>query len=178
VEWLVYLTAFVGPFVQEDAAVWGAVTAFEHPAMDTMAHGSVIVGCMLAGLIVSDLWKYWIGHFARRHAWAARLAQKPAVAAMGDRMKAKPGLTLLIARFVPGTRIPAYVAAGVFGVPFAVFAGWIVASALAYTFVAWAMVATVGQVAGEHAMVVLAGMAIAGVAMWLIVAWLRRNNAT
>ena len=60
-ETLIYMTAFIGPFVQEDAAILGAVTAFIHPETQTMASGTVILLSMLAGLIISDLWKYWIG---------------------------------------------------------------------------------------------------------------------
>lgn len=173
---LVYLAAFASPFVQEDAAVWGAVTAVEHPAMDSMASGPLILASMLCGLIISDVWKYWIGHFARRSAWAARIAAKPAVGAVGARIKAKPGATLLAARFVPGARIPAYVAAGVFEVPFGLFALWIVVSALAYTAVAWALVATVGSIAGSHAMLVLAAIALTSVLVYLGFAWVGRQT--
>ena len=55
----------------------------------------------------------------------------------------------MIARFVPGTRIPAYLAAGFLGVPFGVFALWIIVSALTYTSVIWGLIVTVGTVAGQ-----------------------------
>jgi membrane protein DedA with SNARE-associated domain len=168
-ELLVYLGAFIGPFVQEDAAIWGAVTAFEHPKMQLMADGRVILAAMLSGLIISDLWKYWIGYFARRHACAAKMAAKPNIEKLSRRIVASPGVTLMAARFVPGTRIPAYIAAGLFKVPFGVFAAWIAISAIAYTGVAWIFVATVGKLAGERAMVVLA-LLIAG-GLLSVIAW-------
>jgi membrane protein DedA with SNARE-associated domain len=124
--------------------------------MDHMADGVLIVIAMLAGLIISDLWKYWLGWAGRTQAWAHRFSEKPAVAQVRAKIVANPGKTLLIARFVPGTRIPAYIAAGFFGVPFGLFAAWIVISALAYTFVAWALIASVGTVAGEKGQLYLA----------------------
>lgn len=155
-DYLIYLSAFIAPFVQEDAAVLGAVTAFAHPGMDHMADGALIVSAMLVGLIISDLWKYWLGWAGRTQNWAHRFSEKPGVAQVRAKIVAHPGKTLLIARFVPGTRIPAYIAAGFFGVPFGLFAAWIVVSALAYTVVAWALIVTVGKVAGEKGQLYLA----------------------
>jgi membrane protein DedA with SNARE-associated domain len=155
-EHLIYLSSFIAPFVQEDAAVIGAVTAFAHPGMDQMADGVLIVSAMLVGLIISDLWKYWLGWAGRTQAWAHRFSEKPGVAHVRAKIVANPGKTLLIARFVPGTRIPAYIAAGFFGVPFWLFATWIVISALAYTFVAWALIVSVGTVAGVKGQLYLA----------------------
>jgi membrane protein DedA with SNARE-associated domain len=155
-DYLIYLSAFIAPFVQEDAAVLGAVTALAHPAMDHMADGNLIVSAMLVGLIISDLWKYWLGWAGRTQNWAHKFSEKPGVVQVRAKIVANPGKTLLVARFVPGTRIPAYIAAGFFGVPFGLFALWIVVSALAYTFVAWALIVTVGTVAGEKGQLYLA----------------------
>lgn len=167
-DYLIYLSAFIAPFVQEDAAVLGAVTALAHPAMDQMANGSLIVSAMLLGLIISDLWKYWLGWAGQTQGWAHRFAEKPGVAQVRAKIVANPGKTLLIARFVPGTRIPAYIAAGFFGVPFGLFAMWIVVSALAYTFVAWALIVTVGTVAGEKGQLYVAISLIAAILLFVI----------
>ncbi|MGA0368946.1 MAG: DedA family protein, partial [Kiritimatiellia bacterium] len=43
------------------------------------------------------------------------------------------GLTILISRFVPGTRLPAYVAAGILGVPCLKFTAYFVLAALIWT---------------------------------------------
>ncbi len=148
-DYLIYLSALIAPFVQEDAAVLAAVTAFAHPGMDHMANGAFIVIAMLVGLVISDLWKYWLGWAGRTQGWAHRFSEKPGVGQIRATILANPGKTLLVARFVPGTRIPAYIAAGFFGVPFGLFTVWIVVSAVTYTFVAWALLLGVGAVAGE-----------------------------
>jgi membrane protein DedA with SNARE-associated domain len=149
-DWLFYISAFVGPFVQEDAAILGATTAFLHPDTRIMANGTLVLGAMFAGLVISDLWKYWLGFGARKHGWTHKIRQQDGVIAIGNKILAHPGKTLLFARFVPGTRIPAYLAAGFFGVPFRVFAFWVVASGAAYVGVAIAVLSSVGAVAGKN----------------------------
>jgi membrane protein DedA with SNARE-associated domain len=148
-DFLIYLTAFIGPFVQEDAAIIGAVTAFLHPMTQTHTSGTLVLTSMFVGLVISDLWKYGIGYAGRRQTWAHTASRVKAVALIGEKIKRHPGKTLLIARFVPGTRIPAYIAAGYFVVPFGIFAVWIIVSGLAYVVVAIMVLSSVGAVAGR-----------------------------
>ena len=176
-EFLIYLTAFIGPFIQEDAAILGAVTAFLHPETNQIASGAVILISMFCGLVMSDLWKYWIGYAGRSQGWAQAIAIKPAVCAIGAKIVAHPGKTLMLARFIPGTRIPAYIGAGFFGIKFGRFAFWIVISALAYVSVAWVVLRTVGEVAGKTGQLYVAGgliVALIGYAGWNVLKARRR----
>jgi membrane protein DedA with SNARE-associated domain len=159
-EMLIYVAAFISPFVQEDAAIIGAMSIFIHPETNTMASGPVVLASMICGLIMSDLWKYWIGYAGRSHTWAQKIAGKRAVGLMGAKIVAHPGTTLLLARFIPGTRIPAYIAAGFFKLAFARFAFWIMVSALAYVGVAWAVLVSVGAIAGKTGQLYVAGALI------------------
>jgi membrane protein DedA with SNARE-associated domain len=152
----IYLAAFVGPFVQEDAAIIGAVTAFLHPDMNKVVSGPLVLSAMVCGLIMSDLWKYWIGWAGQRQAWARKIADKPSVLLIGEKIKQNPGKTLLLARFIPGTRIPAYIAAGFVGVPFLRYAFWIVTSALAYVAAACALLSGVSAAIGSRGQIILA----------------------
>jgi membrane protein DedA with SNARE-associated domain len=151
----IYLLAFVGPFVQEDAAIIAAATAFLHPETLRMASAPLLLVSMFVGLVVSDLWKYWIGWAGRQNTWAAKMAQKPAVHAAKAEILKHTGKALMIARFVPGTRIPAYIASGYFGVPFHRFAFWVVVSAGAYVGVAITLLASVGAVAGQRGLILV-----------------------
>jgi membrane protein DedA with SNARE-associated domain len=164
--WPFYLTAFLGPFVQEDTAIIAAVTAFLHPDMDQKVHGGALLCAMFIGLVVSDLWKYWIGYGARRGQWATNFAKKQQVLAIGDKIVRHPGKTLIFVRFVPGTRIPAYIAAGFFGVPFGAFAFWIVASGLAYVGLALGVLASVGVVAGKTGQLYVACALVVGLLIY------------
>jgi membrane protein DedA with SNARE-associated domain len=175
---LIYLTAFLGPFVQEDAAILGAVTAFLHPETNKMASGLVILTAMFCGLVISDLWKYWIGYAGRTQGWAQTMAKKRAVGLVGDKIVSHPGKTLMLARFIPGTRIPTYVAAGFFGVDFRRFAFWIVVSALAYVGVAWALLNSVGLVAGKTGQVYLTSVLIVCLGVYALLSFLRGRGRT
>jgi membrane protein DedA with SNARE-associated domain len=176
--WLLYLTAFISPFVQEDAAIIGAATAFLQPETQKMASGPLVLVAMFVGLVISDLWKYWIGFAGRSQAWAQKTAKKKGVAAIGGKIVDHPGKTLLFARFVPGTRIPAYIASGFFGVPFGIFALWIVVSGLAYVAVAVAVLSSVGAVAGKTGQLIVAIALMVGLIGYALVAYLKSRATT
>jgi membrane protein DedA with SNARE-associated domain len=176
--WLIYLTAFIGPFVQEDTAIIGAATAFLHPDAQAMASGPLILVAMFVGLVISDLWKYSIGYVGRSQNWAKKAATKRTVVAIGSKIVEHPGKTLLIARFIPGTRVAAYIAAGFFGVPFSVFAFWIVVSGLAYVALAIGLLASVGAVAGKTGQLYVAGGLVLGLLIYALVGFWKGRKKT
>ena len=67
--WLLYLGLFIGPFVQEHAAVIGAASL----SLSESNHWISIFCFILAGLIASDSWKYWLGWAAQLHKWAKKM---------------------------------------------------------------------------------------------------------
>jgi membrane protein DedA with SNARE-associated domain len=135
----VYAAVFLGPFVQEDAAVLGGATA----AM-TSPHPELVLGLLFLGLMVSDTWKYVAGRMAGRWRYVARLAEGPRAAKVGEVIRNRLGLALLTARFVPGTRIPLYVLAGLNKAPVAKFLIVLALSALAYISIATGLVWLIG----------------------------------
>lgn len=145
--WAVYAGLFFAPFVQEDAAVIGAAGA-SAMGLATPA-GAYLVA--LAGLTVSDLWKYWAGRYAATHGWAQRLIAKPGVCAAKERVLRHLAKTMFAARFIPGTRIPLYLAAGAFGAPFWPFLAYIVLSAALYVGLVFALVKGLGALVGREA---------------------------
>ena len=108
-----YLALFLAPFLQEDAAVIGSASAASVHEGD--AAGIFVIS--LLGLIVSDGWKYWAGYYAQSWPPAARWANDSKVSALKEGVLKRLGLALLGARFIPGTRIPLYLACGVFRAP-------------------------------------------------------------
>jgi membrane protein DedA with SNARE-associated domain len=173
-----YIAAFISPFVQEDAAIIGAVTAFLHPETQNMASGPLVLASMFVGLVISDLWKYGIGWAARTKGLGGKLATNRLVEQLSSKIVTHPGKTLMFARFVPGTRIPAYIAAGYFDVPFGRFAFWIIVSGLAYIGVAIATLHTVGVVAGKTGQLVLAAAMVTGLLIFALRGMWRRKTAT
>lgn len=167
-----YFGLFLLPFVQEDAAVVAAATA----SLAKMAPLEYCFAAVLAGLICSDIWKYWAGYFARKYKWAHKFAEKPGVSVAGDLVRNNLTKTLLIARFVPGTRIPSYVACGFFKAPYFKFCGIVVLTGFIYVSVIFALFETIGLVAGEQAKFWLPAIIVSLVAGYLLVRWLRRRG--
>jgi len=171
-DWLPYWTFVLGPFVQEDAAVVGAAT------FATMAGKSPVAafGAVLSGLILSDVWKYWAGRLARTHRFAKKFAEKPGVMAARDNVVNRLGVTLMTARFVPGTRIPLYVASGFFNAPFHRFFLYMSASAVLYVSIVFTAFYALGAVAGEAAKDYLPLVGVVMVATILSITLLRSRG--
>ena len=162
--WGVYLGLFLAPFLQEDAAVISAASL----SLAAMGDGTTLFFAVTAGLTASDLWKYWLGRAARSQGWAKKFAAKPAVTRAEELVRSKLAATLMTVRFIPGTRIALYIAAGYFGASWPKFVFWIVISALVYVGAAFALFHTVGMVAGEAARVWLPVVAIGGLLIYLL----------
>lgn len=145
--WIFYVGIFFAPFVQEDAAVIGAATA----STTGMGSTPLLFATALAGLVASDVWKYWAGRAAHYYPRARRFAEKPGVQAARDRVVNSLMTSLFIVRFVPGTRVPFYLACGLFKAPFLPFTLGVLASGALYLGAAFALLHLLGAVAGASA---------------------------
>jgi membrane protein DedA with SNARE-associated domain len=166
------LAVFLLPFVQEDVAVVTAATASLSGAAPTLA----FYASVLAGLVLSDVWKYWLGYFARRNRWAHKFAEKPGVSVAGDLVRTELVKTLFAARYIPGTRIPTYVACGFFRTPYLRFVFLVVLTAFTYVTIMFALFHTVGAVAGASAKYWLPAIAVALVSGYVFSRWLKHRN--
>ena len=144
--WLLYLGLFIGPFVQEDAAVIGAASL----SVSESNHWISIFAFVLAGLIASDSWKYWLGWAAKHHKWAKKYAERDSVMKMKAAVRGNIVKTLLAVRFIPLARVPTYLAAGFFDVPYLKYWLSIAASAILYTTVIFTGFHLLGEVMGER----------------------------
>ena len=169
-----YLALFILPFVQEDAAVIGAATASLAGAGVTV----FIIASVMIGLVCSDAWKYWLGRFARRHRWAHKFAEKPGVSVAGDLVRKEFVQTMLTARFVPGTRIPTYIACGFFQADYIRYVLVLILTASLYVGLVFALFHSIGAVAGEQAKVWLPVIAVTLLALYIAYRWInhRRNR--
>jgi membrane protein DedA with SNARE-associated domain len=155
--WGIYACLLLAPFIQEDAAVIAAATA----SVSGLGAPVWLFVSVLAGLSLSDSWKYWAGRAARNYGWARKHAEKPAVQRARDRVVERLGASLMMVRFVPGTRIPFYVASGYFRAPYARFALFLVLAGTLYVGAMFALMHALGEIAGEQARIWLPVVAIA-----------------
>ena len=142
---LIYIGVFFGPFVQEDAAVLAAASL----SANNPGYFPTMFFVILVGLILSDVWKYWIGWAALKNPRARAFAEKKHVADLQDKVQRYTLATLFGARFLPLARIPAYVACGFFKVPYWKFCLMIALTATVYTAVIFTICHLVGEIMGE-----------------------------
>lgn len=168
-DWTMYVVTGLLPFVQEDAAIVAAAAA------SITGHGDahILFLVVLLGLTASDTWKYWAGRLAHAHPSLSKMVADPRIAAARERVLNRLSMTLIVARFVPGTRIPLYIACGVFKAPFWRFFVTIVASATLYIGIAFAVFASLGVRLGEQVRAYIPLVVITIVALMLLVGWLR-----
>ncbi len=170
--WGIYLAVALGPFIQEDAAI---ISAASSSSLGLGDPGLLFIS-ILIGLSFSDLWKYWAGRWGRSHHKANWLAGHTKVAMMRDKVVGALALTLLATRFIPGTRIPVYLASGFFKAPFGTFSFWVILSGALYCLIAFALFHYLGEVGGAKARIYAPFIAIGIVFLVLSWQWLRAKR--
>lgn len=160
---LLYWSVFIGPFVQEDAAVLYAASL----SITNMERTAPLFFVIWLGLCASDFWKYWIGWAALRNERARAFTEKKHVADLKDKVIQHAFTTLMLARFVPLTRIPAYVACGLFGVNYLKYCLIIAFTAFLYVSAVFATFHLLGAVLGEQLKWILPIIALFGMGTYL-----------
>ena len=170
--WVLFGALFLTPFLQEDFGVILAAAASLAGAAPT----AFLAVAILTGLVASDAWKYWMGRLARRYQWAHKFAEKPGVSIAGDLIRKEFMQTMLTARFVPGTRIPTYIAAGFFKADYPRYILTLMFTASLYIIVVFGLFHTVGLVAGEEAIAWLPFVAIGILVSYILFRWINHKR--
>src|SRR5215469_6424762 len=109
-------------FISEDAATLSsALSMFGGPISWPLS----FVACF-AGIWLGDLGLYALarcfGKSVLQARWMAQFADEAAIERCQTRFNEHGSLTLLASRFIPGTRLPTYLAAGLLSMPLSCFA--------------------------------------------------------
>lgn len=169
---LPYVSVFFGPFVQEDAAVLLAASL----SANNPKYFPTMFFVILAGLILSDIWKYWIGWAALKNDRARAFAERKHVADLKDKVQRYTVATLFGARFIPLARVPAYVACGFFGINYLKFCLIIALTATVYTLFIFAICHVLGEVMGERFEWLLPIIGVCAAIVFVAFQFLRRKN--
>ena len=109
-------------FVSEDAAtVSSALSLFGGPVSWPLGFAACFAGIWLGDLGLYSLARCFGKPILKSH-WIARFADAAAIERCQIRFNDHGSLTLLASRFVPGTRLPTYLAAGLLSMPVTRFA--------------------------------------------------------
>jgi len=95
-----------------------------------------VVACIV-GVYVGDLGLWGMGRVlgvrALRVPWLSRALSSTNASAVRDQIEKRFGTAILVSRFVPGSRLPMYVAMGVWGWRPLAFAAWSLVAVVAWT---------------------------------------------
>jgi membrane protein DedA with SNARE-associated domain len=123
------LSILASTFFLEDAAIGYAALL----ATTGMIAPDLAYGVLFFGIYAGDLGLYFLGAAARHYAFARGLIGQGRIAQADVWIGRHSLLALLVARVVPGTRLPVYTASGFLHVPFALFAVATAGASLAWT---------------------------------------------
>jgi len=165
----------LGAFVSEDGATITAATL----AASCMLDARLAFFSAFVGLWVGDLGIYALARQTapaiRQHPWFKGWFAKSAVEISHDDQPTEH-FRLALSRFVPGTRMPAYISAGLERMPLLVFALTTAVSALVWVFLVFAGIRVVPShgAAGRHQLALLSLCGLGAFA--LLKVWHRRNQ--
>ena len=108
---MVFLALMLGTLVSEDLA---CVTAGLLIREGHISAATGVLGCAL-GIVLGDMGLWALGRTGRRITRLNDLARW---------LEKRAAVAIVASRFLPGTRVPLYVAAGAMGIPFRTFALW------------------------------------------------------
>jgi membrane protein DedA with SNARE-associated domain len=123
----------VGTLVSEDLTSISAGLLARDGVIDLLP---AIAACTV-GVYVGDLGLWALGRVGRRRAlrwkWAARRVEPAMLASLSARLDGRMGLAVLASRFLPGSRLPMYLAFGISGRRPWAFAAWSFVAVLLWT---------------------------------------------
>ena len=132
-------------FVSEDAAtISSALSIFGGPLKWPLGFASCFAGIWLGDLGLYSLARY-AGKNVLRSRWLARLADPATVTHCEKTFARNSAFALIASRFVPGTRLPTYLAAGLFAMPVCRFAFITAIGALLWISVFFALTKLLGS---------------------------------
>jgi membrane protein DedA with SNARE-associated domain len=165
------LALFLIPFVHEDVAIVGAAALIVDQAIPvTLAFAS-----LYTGIVLSDFAVYGCGVLARRSKRVNKWIAGPRMGNVGDWLCRHIIRVVALSRFVPGLLFPAFIACGLYRVPFMRFAAATMAAAALYAPAMLALAILLGEAAVER-FGVWAWWVLLGVGGLLALLRCRRSN--
>jgi membrane protein DedA with SNARE-associated domain len=131
--WPETLALMLGTFVSEDLTCISAGLLIQE---GTLTWFSGFIGCFL-GIYFGDLGLWLVGRLAGRRllqwTWLKKRISAQRLDRMGNWFDQRGWIAILAARFLPGTRLPLYLAAGMIGRHAGRFAVWTFVAAILWT---------------------------------------------
>jgi len=170
-QWLQAAALSAATFVSEDATCIGTGLLIRTGQFNW----AVGLGACIAGIFLGDLGLWLVGRVFGRRAlawgWVRRRLPETRVDEWGRWFDQRGMSAVIAARFLPGTRLPVYIAAGMLGRRAGRFALWALLAALLWTPLLILLVASLGNAIVAPMQRVL-GAGLVPIAAALVVLWL------
>jgi membrane protein DedA with SNARE-associated domain len=140
-EFVLAIVVLLTTFILEDMATSVASLLSVNGYIDPV----LAVISLMCGIVLGDLSLYWFGRLARRWAWAKALLAKKGLKKARGFIGQRVVLAVLLARFVPGMRLPTYSAMGLLSADFRVFALTVVFAVGVWTVTLFTLIYSAGQ---------------------------------
>ncbi|HVW82456.1 MAG TPA: VTT domain-containing protein [Candidatus Paceibacterota bacterium] len=124
--WLAPLAIILSTFILEDAAMVGTGVL----AADGVVSVPVGLAALWIGIALGDFWLYGMGRLAITHPRIRRWVEHERVQPLRGWLDDKLFSVVTATRFLPGMRLPTYLACGFFALPFKRFATAVVVGTL------------------------------------------------
>jgi membrane protein DedA with SNARE-associated domain len=111
---LVVVGIIIATFLLEDAAT----VAVGLLASQMIVDPTIAVAALVVGTVVGDLGLHLLGRFAGKTRWAGRIKATERVRKIETWLQRRSLVAIAAARFLPGFRLPTFVASGFLRVPF------------------------------------------------------------
>lgn len=169
------LSLMVATLASEDLACLTAGLLVQRGQVSAVV---AVLACAV-GIVAGDLGLWLIGRLAGEQLprwWPAASRRVDAVrrSRWGRMLERRAGAAMLASRFLPGTRLPLYLLAGVVRVPAITFAGWAAIGALLWTPVLVLSSARFGDAVAAHVEPVLGATGTVVTVALVVVCGLRR----
>ena len=129
----VLIVLALGTLISEDGS---SISAGLLAGNGELPLASGVAACAI-GVYVGDLLLWLAGRILGQRLlgfpWISRAIDPASLSALGPTLDAHLGVAVLASRFLPGTRLPMYVAAGIWGRRPVAFAGWSLLAVLLWT---------------------------------------------
>jgi membrane protein DedA with SNARE-associated domain len=136
----------LGTFILEDAATVLAAMRVDEGGMPA----ALALGALYVGVVLGDLGLYGLGRLSARIGWIARWAPPERSRALAGWLRGRVFRVVLIARFLPGMRLPAYTACGFLSADLRQFALAAIVATLAWTSLLFCVSLRIGHVLIGH----------------------------
>lgn len=173
--WLIMLLLLLGTQVAEDfSCIIGGVLA----SRGVLPYWAATVACAV-GIFIGDMFLYFVGYFMGRPALSRAplkwFVSESSVNRMTKWYHRRGAMIILLARFVPGLRVPCYIAGGVLRMPIRKFFFYFMVAVFAWTPILVGIAYIVGDALlrfmERYERFALLGLLLFFILAWLFISW-------